>query len=147
MDRYVCLNSKFYSLNMYHGITNLKHRRNFQCFFIVEHPCSAEFIREQARMLLKSRCKNFDFYGAFSKKWDIGFDSVDIQFHPNDDDTDIALTSAWKNFDDFVDALELALSTRAFIPCDIYLIYDDDVIYQNVLERLKKYVINRLKKE
>lgn len=143
MDRYVRLNSKFYSLDLYYGKTNLKPCRDFQCFFIVEHPCSEEFIHDQALTLLTSQCKNFDFYGAYSKKWDIGFDLVDIQLHPNDDDMEIALTSAWEDFDNFVDALELALSTRTFIPCDIYLIYDDEVIYQKVLERLEKYVANR----
>lgn len=73
--------------------------------------------------MLTSQCKNFDFYGAHSKKWDIGFDLVDVQLRPNDDDMDIALTSAWENFDHFVDTIELALSTRTFILCEISITY------------------------
>lgn len=143
MGRYKRLNNRFYSLDLYYGKTNLKPHRDFYCFFIVEHPCADEFIHDQALMLLTSQCRNFDFYGAFSKQWDMGFDLVDIQLHPNDDDMDIALTSAWESFDDFVDALELALSARTFIPYDVYLIYDDDVIYKKVIERLNKYIIYR----
>jgi len=140
LDRYVRLNNKFYSLDLYYGKTNLKPYHDFQCFFIVEHPCSEEFIHDQALALLTSQCKNFDFYGAYSKKWDIGFDLVDIQLHPNEDDMNIALTSTWESLDDFVEALELALSTRVFVPCDIYLIYDDKAIYEKVIERLTRFV-------
>lgn len=143
MDRCVRLSNKFYSMDLYYGKTNLKPCHDFQCFFIVEHPCSDEFIHNQALMLLTSQCENFDFYGAYSRKWDIGFDLVDMQLHPNEADMDVALTSARDNLDDFVDALELALSTRTFIPCDIYLIYDDKEIYETVLARLKKYITYR----
>lgn len=143
MGRYERLNNRFYSLDLYYGKTNLKPYRDFYCFFIVEHPCSDEFIHDQALMLLMSQCNNFDFYGAYSKQWDIGFDLVDIQLHPTDDDMGIALTSAWESLDDFVDALELALSVRTFIPYDVYLIYDDETIYKEVLERLGKYVTYR----
>ena len=143
MGRYERLNNRFYSLDLYYGKTNLKPYRDFCCFFIVEHPCSDEFIHDQALMLLTSQCNNFDFYGSYSKQWDIGFDLVDLQLHPNDDDMGIALTSAWESLDDFVDALELALSARTFIPYDVYLIYDDEAIYKEVLERLSKYVTYR----
>ena len=143
MGRYERLNNGFYSLDLYYGKTNLKPYRDFCCFFIVEHPCSDEFIHDQELMLLTSQCNNFDFYGSYSKQWDIGFDLVDMQLHPNDDDMGIALTSALESLDDFVDALELALSARTFIPYDVYLIYDDEAIYKDVLERLSKYVTYR----
>lgn len=137
MERYTKLDENFYALDLYYGKTNLTPNRNFQCFFIVEHPCSEDFIREQALALLMSQCKNFDFYGNYSKQWDIGFDMVDIQLHPNNDDTDVALTSQWDCIDDFVDALEIAISTRYFVPCDIYLIYDDENAYREVLGKLR----------
>ena len=140
MARCEKIRDNFYSLDLYYGKAEFKPFRNIQCFFIVEHPCTEEFIHEQALTLLTSQCKNFDFYGAYSKNWDIGFDLVDIQLHPNEEDMDIALTSAWESLDDFVEALELALSTRAFVPCDIYLIYDDKAIYETVLARLRKYI-------
>lgn len=136
MERYTMLKEHFYALDLYYGKTNLKPSHNFQCFFIVEHPCSDDFIREQALSLLTSQCKNFNFYGAYSKQWDIGFDLMDSQLHPNDSDTDIALTSCWESIDDFVDALEIAISTRYFVPCDIYLIYDDKGTFKTVIDKL-----------
>ena len=103
----------------------------------MEHPCSEEFIREQALQLLMTPCRNFDFYGAYSRQWDIGFDSVDIMLHPNNEE-EFSLTSQWDDFDSFVDSLELAISCRYLVPCDIYLIYDDKKTYINVLKALLK---------
>lgn len=139
MERYRKLSNNFYSLDLHTGKTNFKPRHEIQCFFLVEHPCSEEFIEEQALQLLMTLCRNFDFYGAYSKQWDIGFDLVDVMLHPNENDWDIALTSQWDDFDEFVDALQLAISCRYFVPCDIYLIYDDVLLYHRVLDRLKVY--------
>ena len=139
MDRFKRLSNNFYSLDLYTGKTNFKLGRNILCFFIVERLCSEEFIREQALQLLMTPCRNFDFYGAYSRQWDVGFDSVDIMLHPHDEDWDIALTNSWDDFDSFIDALELAISCRDLVPCDIYLIYDDEKVYKNVLKALLKY--------
>ena len=84
-----------------------------------------------------SRCKNFDFYGNYSRQWDNGFDMVDTQLHPNNDDTNTVLTTQWDRLDDFVEAIKVAVSTRYFVPCDIYLIYDDENIYREVLGKLQ----------
>ena len=83
-----------------------------------------------------SQCRNYDFYGAFSREWELAFDTTDIMLHPNGHDN-IALTSSWKELDDFIDALELALSMRPVVPFDIFLIYDDEAIYQTVLQKLQ----------
>lgn len=139
MERYRQLNNQFYSLNLYTGKTNFKLGHNILCFFLVEHPCSEEYIKGQALQLLMTPCRSFDFYGAYSKNWDIGFDLVDIMLHPNDDDEDFALTNQWDSFEDFVDALHLAISCRYFVPCDTYLIYDDEQLYRRTIERLKEY--------
>ena len=139
MARYRRLSNNFYSLDLHIGKTDFKYRHDILCFFLVEHPCSEEFIKEQALQLLMTPCRNFDFYGAYSKQWDIGFDSVDIMLHPDDEDWDIALTTSWDDFDSFIDALMLAISCRYFVPCDIYLIYDDEDAYKNVLKALLKY--------
>ncbi len=140
MERYEKLNNKFYSMDLLYGKTNLKPFQNFHCFFILEHPHDEEYIKEQALELLTSQCKNFDFYGKHSKEWDIAFDLVDISLHPDDDDMDIALTSQWDSLDSFVDALDVALSSRTFTPCDIYLIYDDEGTYKRVLNELQPYI-------
>lgn len=138
MARQKKLSSNFYSLELYYGKAELKPFRNFQCFFIVEHPCDNDFMQQQALMLLLTQCKEFHFYGKQSQKWENEFDLIDSQLHPADDDMDIALTSAWSTLEDFVEALEASLSERPFVPCDILLIYDDEDIYNKVLETLKK---------
>lgn len=139
MDRFKRLNNQFFSLNLYSGKTNFRYGHNILCFFIVEHPCSEEFIKEQALQLLMTPCRNFDFYGAYSQEWENGFDDVDIMLHPDEEDMDIALTSCWNDFEEFVDALHLAAFSRHFVPCDIHLIYDDEQLYNRVIARLKEY--------
>lgn len=138
MSRYQQLSNNFYSLDLHTGKTNFRTGRNVICFFLVEHPCSEEFIKEQALQLLMTPCRNFDFYGAYSKQWDIGFDLVDIMLHPNDENWDIALTTSWDDFDSFIDALKVAVTSRYLVPCDIYLIYDDKETYKKVLRALLK---------
>ncbi len=82
-----------------------------------------------------SQCKNFHFYGAHSSKWDIAFDEADISVHSNEEDW--AMTSWWDNIESFVDALDLEIGSRPFIPRDIYLIYDDVDTYKKVLSMLR----------
>lgn len=133
------LSNQFYSLNLYTGKTDFRPGHTVHCFFVVEHPFDKQFIKEQALQLLMTPCRNFDFYGAYSRQWENGFDDVDIMLHPNNEDMDIALTSQWNDLDDFVDALYLAITSRHFVPCDTYLIYDDEPLYRRVIERVKQY--------
>ena len=135
MTRCLQLSNHFYSMDLFTGKTMLASNRSFHCFFIVEHSSDKTFIREQALQLLMSQCKNFEFYGTYCREWELGFDEVDVLLHPGDDE-DIALTSAWDDLDAFVESLEVALSSRTFIPSDIYLIYDDDAIYKAVLQKV-----------
>ena len=135
MARYEKLGEYFYSMDLLYGKTNLKPHRDFYCFFIIEQPHDEEFIRKQALQLIMSQCKNFHFYGAHSSKWDIAFDEADISVHSNEDDW--AMTSWWDNIESFVDALDLEIGSRPFIPRDIYLIYDDVDTYKKVLSMLR----------
>jgi len=135
MTRCKKLNNHFYSMDLLTGKTMLAPNRNFHCFFIVEHTSDKAFIRAQALQLLMSQCKNFAFYGTYCRDWELGFDEVDMMLHPGDDEN-IALTSAWDDLDSFVESLEVALSSRTFIPSDIYLIYDDEAVYKTVLQKV-----------
>lgn len=136
MSGYEKLSERLYSMDLHYGKANTSLFKNFQCFFIVEHPCSEEFMQGQALMLLTSKCKNFDFYGKESRKWECAFDIIDAQMHPAVDDMDIALTSSHDDIESFVDALSLSLSERPFIPCDIFLVYDDKKLYDEVLKKI-----------
>ena len=125
-------NGELYSIKLPSGTVNSDSGRSFLCFFIVEHPHSPGFIREQALRLLATPCRNYDFYGAYSQDWENGFDDADILLHPEEEDLDIALTGRWEEFDGFVDALGLALSLG-----DAVLFYDDDRLHQQVVEHMK----------
>ena len=135
MTRCTKLGNHFFSMDLLPGNTILTPNRNRHCFMIVEHTFDKALIRDQALQLLMTQCKKFEFFGTYCRDWELGFDEVDVMLHP-DDDEDIALTSAWDTLDAFVDALEVALSSSPFIPSDIYLIYDDEAIYRNVLQKV-----------
>lgn len=139
MARFKKLSNQFYSLNLYTGKTDFKLGHNILCYFIVQHPCSEQFIKEQALQLLMTPCRNFDFYGACSGQWENGFHDVGIMLQPDNNDIKCALTSQWDDLDKFVDALHLAISSRYLVPCDTYLIYDDEPLYRRVIEQLKQY--------
>lgn len=50
----------------------------------------------------------------------------------------VALTSGWDSIEDFADALDVELSLRTFVPHDIFLIYDDVRIYNDVVACLEE---------
>ncbi len=139
MARCIKLRNHFYSMDLHYGKTMLKPYREFHCFFIVDHSCDKDFMRQQALQLLLSQCHNYEFHGTYCREWELAFDEVDIILHPNDGD-EISLTNSWKDIDAFVDTLELTLSLSSFVPFDVYLIYDDDAIYQAVLNKLEEKI-------
>lgn len=118
------------------------------CFFIVNYLHKKEAIRDQAEYYLDSQCRSYEFFGEYRAQWELTFDDVDIDFHPDVDSDDIALTMAWEKMDCFVDALalELAISDRA--ESNIYLLYDDKEVFEKVLEMLNEIMqqenLNRL---
>ena len=129
------LNDQFYSADLRSVKTVL---RPSHCFFITEHVCNKALIHKLALQLFRGQCKNFEFYGARCSERELEFDEFDIMLHPGDDE-DIALTSAWKSMDQFVDALDFALSIRKIVPLDVFLLYDDTKTYQTVLQKLEKF--------
>lgn len=87
MERYKKLSNILYCLDLHTGKTNFNLGHHILCFFIVEHPCSEEFIKEL--QLLMTPCRSFDFYGAYSRQWDVGFDLADKKLHPDSEDDSI----------------------------------------------------------
>ena len=137
MERYKKLSNQFYSLDLYTGKTNFKIGHNILCFFIVEHPCDEAFIKEQALQLLMTPCRNFEFYGTYSRQWENGFNEVYNLLHPNEEKRNV-LIRKWDSFTLFVDQLLQAISCRYLVPCDTYLIYDNEQIYKTTLNELLK---------
>ena len=126
---------------MISGEIDLSKHRERIFFFIVEHTTDKEFIEKQAMQLLVAGCRDFHFFGAKEPLWHLTFDEVDIMMYPNSTSENVALTSNYITFDDFVDEIKLCINCRYFLPTDIYLVYDDTSLYQNVLQALKIYNI------
>lgn len=137
MKRHTKLRDNFYSMNLHYGKTNLRLDRTVAFFFIVQHPCSEEFIHEQVLQLLMSQCKDNNFYGDSSKQWAVGFQKTEDLLQPSDKREKIAFNKFWDCIDDFVNELAFMLSLRPIVPFDVYLIYDDEEIYKTVLKRLE----------
>ena len=126
---------------MFKGEIDLSKHRERIFFFIVEHTTDKEYIEKQAMQLLVAGCRDFHFFGAKEPLWHLTFDEVDIMMYPNSTSENVALTSNYITFDDFVDEIKLCINCRYFLPTDIYLVYDDKSLYQNFLQALKIYNI------
>ena len=136
--RYEKLRPNLYSADLVCGKIDLDPSHRFSCYFIVQHTDDPEFIKKQAMQLLLAGCRNFDFFGEKEILWHNGFDDVDIMLNPDSTEETVALTMSWNTIDAFVDALDVDISASPLIPHDVYLLYDDSVIYRDVLQRLER---------
>ncbi|MDE7246740.1 MAG: hypothetical protein K2N43_02505 [Lachnospiraceae bacterium] len=136
MQRYNKLRNNFYSADLLYGKIDLNPIHTFFCFFIVEHTFDEEFIKDQAIQLLLAGCQSFDFYGKAELNWYLGVDEANLFLRPKAASETNVLTSGWDTLEEFADALNSVLSMRTIVPHDIYLIYDDEEIYKNVMKRI-----------
>lgn len=136
MQRYEKLRANLFGVDMFCGRIDLKPTHGFSCFFIVEHTVDKAFIKDQTIQLLLAGCRNFDFYGAAGPIWHFCVDEADIMTKFEFNTGTVALTSGWSSLEDFVDALDMELSLRPFVPHDFYLIYDDAEIYKEAVKML-----------
>ena len=141
MRKFERLSNIFFGVEMISGEIDLSKHRERIFFFIVEHTTDKEYIEKQAMQLLVAGCRDFHFFGAKEPLWHLTFDEVDIMMYPNSTSENVALTSNYITFDDFVDEIKLCINCRYFLPTDIYLVYDYKSLYQNVLQALKIYNI------
>lgn len=136
MQRYNKLENNLYSAELLYGKIELKPTHRFSCFLIVEHTFDVDFIKDQAIQLFLAGCQSFDFYGKAEPNWHLGVDEANILLHSKSNPETDVLTSGWSILEEFADALNSVLSLRTFVPHDVYLIYDDEEIYKNVMKRL-----------
>lgn len=137
MERYEKLSVGFFSCDLKYGKIELKLGHNCDLYFIVNNQVEKEFMKKQALQMILSQCKRFDFFGKYANEWHNAIDEADIAVYPNASEEEIALTVTHDTLEDFVEELIEDLSARRIVPCDIYLIYDDIDLYNNVLERIK----------
>ena len=130
------LRSDFYGLDIHYGKMNLIPSHDFCCFFIVEHTSDEDFIRKQALQLLITTCDYYVFCGSLSYLWKTLFDEVSAMIYRNSHKESPQINKC-DNIDDFARGLHAELSCHPFVPCDKYLIYDDENLYQTVIKKLR----------
>lgn len=125
----------FHSVDLYIGNVTVPPTHTFSCFFIVEHIYNNDYIEKIAKKLLVSDCRHFEFWGAQGQHWENVFDTMDMLIHPKFDKDSIALTTAWQKVSDLVESLDLQMSLRSIVPHDVYVFYDDERLYEDVLRQ------------
>ncbi len=138
MGGYKQLANNFYSMDLYYGKTSLKSGRDIVFYFIVQHPCSEEFLQKQVLQLFMSQCQFFHFYGRYSGQWCDSFQRMEALLNFQDEGKRKAYENHQEDMSSFVSELSMTLSTRAFVPFDVFLVYDDEETYKAVLNALKK---------
>lgn len=132
MSRCEKLRPNFYGCELYYGKIDMNKTHAPVCFFLVNHKADAEFIKKQALQLIVAGCKNYEFFGKYSKKWHLALDMADISVNPDSNEDEIAITVSHQTLEEFVDSLNEWLSCRSIVPYDFYLIYDDADLYNQV---------------
>ena len=131
--RYKILGTRFFSAELIRGKIELKPTHSFSCFFIVQHTDDKHFIKEQALQLLLAGCRIFHFFGTYASEWKCGINEARLLAFPVTTSYTTVESSAWDSLDEFIEQLRIALTTRGIVPCDYYLLYDDEKLYQQVL--------------
>ena len=138
MGRYKKLSNVLYSADLVTGVIDLNQTHRTICFLIVQHTNDREFICSQALQFLLANCRVFVFFGNHEELWHQGFEEVRSRLFPYQTPENTVLICGCSSFIDFVEKLTGELTTRSFIPYDIYLLYDDEEILEDVLRELKK---------
>ena len=126
--------ASFYSANMTSGKVELAPARGFICFLIAEHIDDEAFIKEQVDLILFAGCKGFEIYGDKEQHWHSLIDAEDVRLYY--DGVQFAYSASWDSKPSFVHTLFRALNDERPIKNDIYLIYDDEKVYEDVLEKV-----------
>ena len=137
MNNYPSINQirpRFYSTSITAGKVDLVPTRDFICFLIVEHIDDETFIKEQVDSILFAGCKGFEIYGSNESRWHYFIDQEDIRL--SYDGVQFAYSAGWNSKPSFVHTLFRALNDERPIKNDIYLIYDDEKVYEDVLEKV-----------
>lgn len=134
---YKKLRNNLYSADLVYGKIDLKYGHTFSCYFIVRHADDLEFIEKQALQLLLAGCQSFIFWGDKASAWRQIVTRRDriLRSIPTSEAT--IFTSDHTELDTFSSVLFREISVRSFIPHDVYLLYDDETIYEEVLQRLE----------
>ena len=124
----------FYSASMTTGKVNVPLGRDFICFLIVEHIDDESFILEQVDDILIAGCKGFGIYGAKEPRWHRLIDRENFEL--STDDVDIVTAAGYFSKNDFAKALFRDLNDARTEKHDVYLLYDDEKLCEEVLQKV-----------
>lgn len=108
--------------------------QDFICFLIVEHVDDESFIMEQSDDILIAGCKGFGIYGAKEPRWHRLIDRENYEL--STDDVDIVTTAGYYSKNDFAKALFRDLNDARTEKHDAYLLYDDEKLCEEVLQKV-----------
>ena len=134
------LSNRFYSAKLLNGAIDLIPSHTWSFYYVVNNTADKEFIEKEALktiLIVDKHSREFHFYGKEAQRWENAFDLADITVRPNATHEEIALTMVYSDLEKFIDELQTEIRARPFVPHDTYLIYDDENIYKQILERLK----------
>ena len=110
-------------------------RQPMICFFIVNKEHDDDFIKQTALEFLDQGTW-YHFYGQHEPTWHWIFDETDIMVYPDSTPETVAMTCGYDDLEEFADEIHLALHSRYFVPPDVFLFYDDELLYSKLKEQL-----------
>ena len=136
MKRYNKLTERLFSADLRWGEISINPTHTFSCFLIIQHEEGTEFIQKNAVSLLLSGCREFGLFGEKWSKWKDGIVNAHRCMFPVSSPKSQPEISVYGSQQALTDKIREDLSLRPFIPHDMYLLYDDDAIYQEALKSL-----------
>ena len=131
--------SNLYGVHLKDGEIDTIPAPNSSCFFIVHHMNIKDCVKKHALHLLLSGCRDFYFFGNEEPLWHLVFDEVDIMINPDSTTENVALTSGYSTLDDFIETLDLEISTMEDLARDRaieFTAYDRLLSWINPYQRL-----------
>jgi len=129
-----------YGTEMRYGKIDIPRGSTFNCFFITEHTSDEEYIEKQARDLLLAGSWNFFFLGEHKEIWHETFDMTYVRLFLKelvDKNEEGIATIGCDDIDEFAEFIFDTLCVRTIVPCVNLLVYDDEVIYKQVLRQVE----------
>lgn len=103
------------------------------CFFIVNKAHEQTFIEKTALEFI-DQGTYYHFYGKYEPVWHLAFDETDTMLYPNSTVGTVAMTCGYDDLEEFAEEIYTALDSKYFVSTDVFIFYDDAVVYQKVKE-------------
>lgn len=133
------LRSNLYGANLFSGQIDLNPTHGLSGFFIVQHSSDAGFAGKQLLPLILAGCSSFHFIGEYRAVWNGEFLKQQHQLFLGNTEEPQFLSVSYDSLDSFAAALQGEMSIKPIVPHDIYLLYDDEALYQDVLHQLNDW--------